>query len=274
MRPLPAFPARLLVAALALVLSGCFQISSVLTVRPDGSATLRDEVTLSGFALMALEEAAEEGGEDPEEMFARADFEKRAAALGDGVALVSLEPSEGGYVAVYSVADVRRLRFSTPSLPSDDDDGTEADGGPLGDGVDLTFAFEEGDPATLRVVVPKPEPSKDEAPEADADGMVETEDDVDPADQARMMGMMRSFFGDARMTVQVEVEGEIVETTSAYADGSTVTLFDLPMSALFDLIEEEPELLEADDDEAALARLRAMEGVRMEGPGTVRVRFR
>ena len=43
-----------LAACLLLVLSGCFQSSSVLTVRPDGTATLRDEVTLSGMALMAI----------------------------------------------------------------------------------------------------------------------------------------------------------------------------------------------------------------------------
>ena len=267
MRHPTATAAGLVLATLAL--SGCFHISSLLTVRPDGSATLRDEVTLSGFALMALEEAAAEGGEDASEMFARADFEARAERLGEGVRLVTLEAADDGYVAVYEVPDVRALRYSTPDVPSGDGDDV-----PLGENVDLAFAFDRGDVSTLRIVVPKPTPDKPEPSRADDDGMVEVEDEMDPADQARMIGAMRSFFDDARMTVAVEVEGEIVETTSAHADGSTVTVFDLPFSAVFDLLEEDPSVMEALDDTEAIARLQATEGVVIESPGTVRVRFR
>jgi len=268
---LTSWTARFALAALAVLLSGCFHITSLLTVRPDGSATLRDEVVLSGFALMALQDAAEEGGEEAKEMFAREDVETRAAALGEGVRLVSLEPADDGYVAVYAVDDVRQLRYSTPDLPSNDAEAD--DNSPIGDGVDLSFAFEDGDPSTLRIVVPKPERAKPDAPEPDENGMVEAEEDVDPAQQAQMMTMLRSFFGDARMTVQVAVDGDVVETNAAHVDGSTVTVFDLPFSAVFDVMDEDPELMKDADPEVVIARLQEVEGVRLQGPGTVRVRF-
>ncbi|PAP78132.1 hypothetical protein [Rubrivirga marina] len=244
---------------LAVVLSGCFHIDSLLTVRPDGSATLRDEVTLSGMALMALMETEDDEGSP----FDEAAMEARAEALGEGVRVASFEPREDGYTVVFDVDDVRQLRYATPEAL-----GENEGEGP--DGVDLSFGFDEGDPSTLRVLVPKPEPDDDKVEASDA------APEVDPQEQARMLAMMRSFFADARMTVAVEVEGAIEETNASYVDGSRVTLFDLPFVAVFDVMEANPELMgnEPPEPEAMLDELRAIEGVRMEGPGTVRVRFR
>ena len=264
---MPALP-RLVLLTLAVVLSGCFQISSLLTVRPDGSATLRDEVTLSGFALIALQEAAEMGDEATDEMFGASMFEERAAALGEGVRVVSTELSDDGYVAVYAVPDVAALRFSSPSIPSDGDD--DDDGTGVAE-VELAFAFESGDPSTLRIIVPKPESEKPDDEEAGVSERPESED------EARMIGMMRSFFDDARMTVRVAVEGEIVDTTApaGAVEGATVTVFDIPLAAVFDVMEEDPGLMTgAADDQAVMDRLAEMEGVQLQRPGTVRVRFR
>ena len=244
---------------LAVVLSGCFHVDSLLTIRPDGSATLRDEVTLSGMALMALAED-EETGESP---FGEDVLADRAATLGEGVRLASFERREDGFSAVYEVDDVRQLRYSTPETLGEVGESS----GP--EGIDLSFGFDDGDPATLRVIVPKP---KAEKPAEPVDSLA-----VDPAQQARMLGMMRSFFADARVTVAVEVEGEVVETNASFVDGSRVTVFDLPFVAVFDVMEDNPEMMNgsaAPDPAALLDQLRAVEGVRMEGPGTLRVRFR
>lgn len=244
---------------LAVVLSGCFHIDSLLTVRPDGSATLRDEITLSGMALMALAEAEESEGSP----FDEAAMEERAAALGEGVRVASFEPREDGYAVTFEVDDVRQLRYATPEALGEGSGDTP-------DGIDLSFRFDEGDPSTLRVLVPKPEPDDDKAePAADAP-------EPDPQEQARMLAMMRSFFADARVTVAVEVEGEIEETNASYVDGSRVTVFDLPFVAVFDVMEANPEMMgsEPPEPEAMLDELRAVEGVRLEAPGTVRVRFR
>ena len=135
---------------LAVVLSGCFHVDSLLTVRPDGSATLRDEVTLSGMALMALAEDEETG----ESLFGEDVLSDRAATLGEGVRLASFERREDGFSAVYEVDDVRRLRYSTPETLGEE--GERA--GP--ESIDLSFGFDGGDPATLRVIVPKPKAEK------------------------------------------------------------------------------------------------------------------
>ena len=258
MRPPLRFLAVLLAAV---VLSGCFQIRSVLTVRPDGSASLRDEVTLSGLALMALMDEDPDDGESPLD---RAAFEDRAAELGEGVTLASFEPREDGFVAVYEVPDVEAFRYSTPDLPTGDGP-SETD-----DPVDFSFLFEEGDPATLRVVIPKPEPDE-KAKGEDIPGQTQ-----DPAEAERALRMMRAFLEDARMTVALELEGEVVETTATYRDGSTVTLLDLPIDALLDAFEDDPALLQdgPPDADAFYDLIGEMDSVRIERPGTVRVRFR
>ena len=244
---------------LAVVLSGCFHVDSLLTVRPDGSASLRDEVTLSGMALMALMDT-DEGEDSP---FDEEAMEDRAAALGEGVRVASFEPREDGYTVVFDVDDVRGLHYATPEALGEGE-------GEAPDGVDLAFDFEAGAPSTLRVLIPKPEPSAGKAEDAgDAP-------EADPQEQARMLAMMRSFFTDARVTVAVEVEGEIAETNARYVDGSRVTVFDLPFAAVFDVMEANPEMMGSEPPEPAamLDELRAIDGVRMEAPGTVRVRFR
>lgn len=239
---------------LAVALSGCFHIDSVLSVRPDGSASLRDEVTLSGMALLALDEAEE----SPFNEEAMAD---RAATLGEGVRVASFEAREDGYTVVFDVDDVRQLQYSMPDAL-----GESSDEAP--EGVDLSFDFETGDPATLRVLIPKPDPDKATPPDSTSA--------PDAQNQARMLTMMRSLFADARMSVAVEVEGDVVESNATYLDGSRVTLFDLPFVAVFDVLETNPQLMgdEPPEPEAMLDELRTMEGVQVEAPGTIRVQFR
>ncbi len=235
----------------AVTLSGCFQVTSVLTVRADGSAVLRDSVTLSGIALLALDESGTDG------LFSRSEMAARAETLGEGVRLSSFEMRENGYTATYAVDDVGQMAYAAPSP----DEGTSA-----GEGVDLSFGFDEGDPSTLRVFVPKPPISKrTEAP-------VET----DSAAEAQAIGMVRGFLGDARITVAIEVEGQIVDTNAEAVDGSRVTLYDVPFDVLLDAMEQNPALgAGATSDPAAMfSTLRDLEGLTVPAPGTIRVRFR
>lgn len=252
-------PLRAALALLVLPLAGCFQIASTITVRPDGSALVRDEVTLSGMATLALlEDEKGEGG------VSKAQLQARAAALGPGVTLVGLDRRDDGFTAVYSVPDVGRLRYTVPDLPVGDDDGDET----IADAsLDLTFAFDGGRPAVLRVVVPE-----EEAPDApDAEPMTAAE----RAEAAQGLRIVRALLGDARVVVEVAVEGRVVETDAAFRDSSIVTVYDVGFDALLDAIEENPELM--GEGEPPVGQLRTLlagrEGVRLQEPGTVTVRF-
>ena len=240
----------LLLAAVALV--GCFDIVSTVTVRPDGSAVVRDSVAFSLGDL--LDESMQ-----PDKEALRA----RAAALGEGVTLVGVATWEGGYTALYSVADVGALTYSLPDLDLGEDasDETVADG-PL----DLTFAFERGEPSTLSIVVP------------DDDGGIGRFGAGPPsADEAREMrqafGFMRAMLGEAHVAVRVKVEGDVVESDAAYREASTVTLAEFAFADLIDGLEASPEVLSGEDG-GFRALLAESDAARVQQAGTVTVRFR
>lgn len=251
-----------LLVTLAFVLAGCFQVASTLTVRPDGSALLEDRFTFTGLAAFAMAEAAADDSSDVA-------FQERAAALGEGVQLVSVERDEDGFTAVYSVPDVRRLRYTSPDpgLGEDDEDETVAD-----ESLTLAFDFDEGNPAVLRIVVPEDAPDEDAS--EDAASGAPTEEELQETRSA--FRMARALLGDARMTVEVVVEGEVVETDAALVDESTVTVYDLHMDAVFEAMEEDPRLMEGPklSGDRMRALLAGREGVHLEEPGTVTVRFR
>lgn len=247
---------RLLALSVALVLSGCFQSATVMTVRPDGSATIRDEITLSGMALIAI---AEETAGSDDALFGEEQTAARLSTLGDGVRLESFEAREDGYTAVYAVDDVREITLGPPSSGAADATG----------GLAVTFGFDPGDPSVLRVVVPKPERGKPSPPSDDADSADED------AEALRMLGMMRSMFSEAQLSVAVEVEGEVVDSSAPTLDGTRLTVLDFSFDALLDAMEENPELAAATNDPMAqMDQIREIEGVEMLRPGTVRVRFR
>jgi|GEM_PF-4314879 len=242
-------PRRLVPLALVLVavgLAGCFQSLSTLTVRADGSATLVEVMAVSEAAAGFLTDSTR---------ITRADLEARAAALGEGVTLASLAETDDGYTATYHVPDVRALRLTPPEPPmaSRSDSSTS---------VPFTFSFARG-PAggahTLGVIVPEPPAA---APDTAA---------ADPERQRQGLAMARLLFGDARLTVRVEVEGTVEQT-----DLRDDTVLDLQMGALLDLMAEHPELAAAQRpplDE--IARLSEdVEGIHVRTPGTYTVRFR
>ena len=241
---------RLLAFALALVLSGCFQLSSVLSVRPNGSATLRDEVTLSGFGLMALQEA---------DAFDEATFEDRAGRLGPGVRVASVERRDDGFTVTYAVDDVRTLAYTAPDMGASD--GAEGQ-------FPMTFGFAEGESATLDIRLPKPAPSKPDTGDAAP---------VDAAQQAQALAMMRAMMSESRISMVVEIDGTVEETNATYAEGTTITLVDLPMGPFMDALADRPDLMTADGppDPATVAELlEDTPEVMIQKPGTVRVRFR
>ena len=90
-----------------------------------------------------------------------------------------------------------------------------------------------------------------------------------------MLGMMRSMMGDARLTMAVEVEGEVIDSNAVTRDGARITILNLPFMAILDAMDENPALAEsASDPSSRLAEMNAIEGVVVPMPGTTRIRFR
>ncbi|GAB5533943.1 MAG: hypothetical protein Rubg2KO_01920 [Rubricoccaceae bacterium] len=267
---------------LLLVLSGCFQVFSTLTVRADGSAQLEERLTFEGMAAMAMLEGftlMDDSTNTPE-----SGFETRAATLGEGVTLSNverlIEPGQLTYVVTYDVPDVSALTYSFDEASNPD--GIQALASNMGADEDMsgeemgidstayTFAFEparSGQAATLSIVVPESRISM--LDEIDPGEMNLSEDSSREFDSAMVM------MGRARMQFAVVVEGEQVDADGGWTDGNRVTLTELAMSDFMTFAKTQVEA----GDFAPLLQITTeggsidLPGLRAVAPGTVQVRF-
>ncbi len=240
----------ILVLACSLI-TGCFSIETVVHVNKDGSGTVTEKMLMGRMFVEQMKAMASQmgsmGGDAAGGGFALLDEEKlraRAARMGEGVSLVKAEPVSNakgeGYKALFAFTDVRKLRLNQnpgdvmPSSPGEEAPPAEEF---------IVFAFDAGSTSILKITMP--EESDDEgAGESMTDdesfgGMDEGE--VGNPDDEAMAEQMKMMFKDMRISMAVEVEGEIVDTNASHREGSRITLMELDFGKLL----ENPEKFEA-----------------------------
>lgn len=277
-------------------LSGCMESATVLQVNKDGSGTILVREFLSpetlsmmgGFGSM-LDEMAEASGGESEDVDGLGDLPvimrgmvvERAKEYGDSVRLTAVREVTNdrdwqGYMARFEFDDVNAVRLKSASA----DDGDAE--------TEYRLAFTPGATAELRLIPGKPADvvAADFMPEFGMDDM-EVEGDMDvPMDMSGMMeGMddaMSAMFGNMfkgmRMSVYVDVEGDIVETDAMHRSESRpnrVALVDMD----FDKLMSHPEALNRlmSNDPASVFKLQeeGAPGLLMEDPDKpVTIRFR
>jgi hypothetical protein len=256
------FSKFLLLSFLSISLSGCMDSEFVMRLKPDGSGTIEEKFLLERKAaegLLVIMQSMGKG-ENPEggsslsqpldiaKIFK--DYEgklaERAQDMGEGVSYVSGEPLEKesrlGYRAVYSFADVTKIKVSQGSNRESGLFQGSAATDRKKEKQYITFRFEKGDPATLVIVQPAQEQSSTAAAEDDPEGS--------PQPNIRLLGALR----DLRICVALEAGDEIVETNAAFREGNRVTLIDIDAGQF------------ADDGEGAARLQTALQG----GLGEVR----
>jgi hypothetical protein len=209
-----------LVALLAVPLAGCFQSSTVIHVRADGSGTIEQRTLLTDTARDQLRTLAILGGgnADSTDMTSEAQAKALAASIGPGVTYVSSTPitvgKSEGRDTLYAFTDVAQLRVSEqPNLPG----GVKLPAAVGGDAPPISFALERRPDGTLllRIIVPRPAifptgPNGETQPPT-----------------LEQITMVKQLLAGARLTVAIEPDGRLVQTSSPFVDGNRVTLIDI-----------------------------------------------
>jgi len=267
-------------AALALVLSGCQQTETKITVDSAGAGTIERTLVLrSDVVEMMKGMQAFDSSRKDASIFDENKLRTEASSLGEGVRFVSAAPvrtgSGEGYRAVYSFRDISRLRVNqTPGSAV-----SEAGMDPSGTAEEyLTFSFTRGNPARLVIHLYQSAADGPGAePRGGQGGPVEDEDD-DADDEEAALGAetLRQFYGDMKLLLTLEAGRTIVESDADYRSGNTVTLMDLDFEALsgnpeaFDLL--------ARNKIGTLEEMkefsRKYPGIRLESKKEVTIRFR
>jgi hypothetical protein len=239
---------HLLVLPIVLASAGCFSSATLLHVKPDGSGTLEQRVMLGGGMLSLMQmgttmgaaagpEAKGEPAKTREDVFKELESKLRAATLGEGVTVVSTErvtdPSGfEGVKAIYNVKDVNQLRIGLAAdMPGNAADATKDD----------PIRFElarRGTQSMLTVTVP--EQKAEEKPVATTPPPAGTSPAGTPSpadmpammDSPQMLAMMSQMFQGAKISFDVEVEGQVVNTNSDLVSGSKVTLAEIDLATL------------------------------------------
>jgi hypothetical protein len=232
-----------LAAAVVLPLGGCFQSTTIIKVKGDGSGTIEQRTLVTEAALDQLKAFTILGGGAGGDVDPVSESQARslATALGPNVTYVSSMPLKTdraqGREALYSFTDVSQLRISEqPQMPggiSVRGQGVNTDGSPI------TFALirQPDGNAVLRVLVP----SFTALSAGDPAGGVS----LPSFPAAAQIQMAKQLLAGARLSVALEPDGSIVKTSSPYVDGPRVTLIEIDVD-------------EAAKDPTLLARLQSV----------------
>jgi hypothetical protein len=232
----------------ACLFSGCIQDNTVINIKPDGSGTIEETVLMGnsfvemmqGFAKGTADEnpagpkVSETKKEDSraflKEMMDKA--KSNAKGFGEGVKFESATPvktkTATGYTAIYSFDDINKVTLNQnpgKKAPGDDksrDQGTAGDDRAKNDMI--KFAFSKGPVSRLSVNMPPPQTTEKPAAKDEAG--------KDGAEDPNALEMMKAMFKDMRVSIVLNIVGNIVDTNAMYRSGQNVTLIDLDFGKL------------------------------------------
>ncbi len=255
----------LLFIPLALFLSGCLQIHTVVKVKPDGSGTIEESVAY-GKSIAILKEIFDDERDEQSEL------RDQSRSYGEGVSFISSSrvrtKDSRGHRVIYAFVDINTLRLNqNPNrvVVSSGEKKAKSEGPKTKDEY-VTFRFTKGQPARLMILMPQ---------EDRATVTVRKDKRPKPQDEEGL-DIARWLVGDLEVSTVVEVEGRVLESNATFRKGSTITLLDINLD---DLLTSEGFLEEASQYEELSLRdaktlMKKYPGIKVELNREVTVSFR
>jgi len=254
-------PVHVLPLVGAIACSGCFQMTTVLKVKGDGSGTIEHRMVYSQRALAQMRSLSRPGGGPPVDPASEEQARTLATAIGPGVSYVTSTaistPAGQGREATYAFSDVAQLRVSTqPATPAGLPINTPA---LKSDAETVTFTLTKNPDgnAVLHILVPEPN----------------FLDALGSKGAASQIPMIKGLLGGARVLLAVEPEGTVVRTSSPFVDGGRVTLLEVDLD---EVLKDETliaRLKAATTQDEAKAAVRAAAGVKINLDREITVEF-
>jgi hypothetical protein len=208
----------------AVTCSACFQFSTVLTLKADGSGTIDQRLLFSQGAVAQLRQLASLGGGGQDfDPLSEKQAREAATTMGQGVTYVSstvINSSEGvGRDIKYAFADINKLSLNqAPPAPGGMPVGPP--GADPSDRVAFNLTRQADGHSLLKIIVPQlPVGRGDNAAPPNSPS----------ADQ---IAMLKPMLAGARISIAVEPAGRLVRTSSPYVTGQRVTLVDVNVDSL------------------------------------------
>ncbi|MBI3403130.1 MAG: hypothetical protein HY048_17090 [Acidobacteria bacterium] len=249
-------------ALIALTASGCFHMTTTLTVRADGSGTIDHRMLITNAGIAQLKQFGALAGGRGQNVDPISEEQARAlaASIGPGVTYVSSTPTSTpigqGRDAIYAFTDVSQLRISPrPAMPA----GLPGAAGLNADASPITFSLthEPSGNAVLHIHVPEP----------DFLGTL-----ASPA-AANQLAMVRMLLRGAQVSLMAEPAGALVHATSPYVEGSRVTLLGIDLDEILKDDASIAKLQTSTTQEEAQAVLGHLAGLKIDLTREITIEF-
>ena len=276
---------RWLIPLVALsIMTGCFQVKTVVRVNPDGSGTVEESMMLSRKFLSSMEEMMKGLGSDgdakpePLDLFQPDKLKAEAPAMGEGVTYLSgkkaVTADYTGYVATYAFTDINKLKLNQQSAAA----GAGSD---TSDALPIRFRFTRGNPATLVVEQPKRKATAAKAaspaPKSDRPEGSPASPPVAPGQMTEeQTAKMAELFMGMKFELAIDINGTIVTTNATHRNGQRLTLVDFDLSRMGDLLPRVEQLsrLNTGSFEESRELLKDLPGIKVEMNDTLKVVFK
>ena len=254
-----------LVLAVAVMSGACFQFSTVLTLKADGSGTIDQRLLFTQAAVAQLRQFAALGGGGQEfDPLSEKQVRDAATTMGQGVTYVSstvIDSSEGvGRDIKYAFTDINQLSLSQAPPPPG--------GMPIapptsesGDRVAFKLTRQPDGHSLLTISVPQlPIGGNNASLSANTPS-------------AEQIAMLKPMFAGAHLAIAVEPSGRLVRTSSPYVTGQRVTLLDVNVDSLLNDDTLLPRLQAAGTPAEAKAILKAVPGLKINLDPEITIEF-
>jgi len=266
---------------IALFLSGCFNISTVVNVKKDGSGTVEQSVLFRKDFLEQMKGFGQSFGGKTEEkdsdVYDIEKLKKEAADYGENVRYVSSKKIEKdnmvGYRVVYAFDNIDKLSLNenpgADIMSSGKNDEQKQD--------NIKFRFKKGGASELTINFPILDNTDDSKTAEDS----QTEENSDEETLGDGMNdaaaaMIKQMYAGMKMSLKIKLDGKIVKTNASNVDGNTITLVEMN----FDEILKDPTQLKKlqnanpENQKEMKKILKNAKGIKVETQDQVKIKFK
>jgi len=228
----------LLLTAIVLVLTGCFEVETNIKLNKNGSGTMEETMLFSQMMMMQMAQMGQAFGGEEEDSSENPvyDVEKlkaEAADKGEGVTYASSEAIErngkSGYKVIYNFKDINTLKYSNdpskkmnmPTMGMEDEATEEF----------VRFQYSKGN---LIINFPEEGDGDEEYTDDDTEEFDQEELDDGVDEMAGMEEMMKQMFTDMKFKTTIEFEGGIKKTNATFVEGNKITLMEMDFNKVME----------------------------------------
>ena len=279
------------VCAAICLLAGCIQDNTVINIKPDGSGTI-EETVLMGNAFIDMMQGLTKGMGETEAQDAAGPKEQKpkndesfiaemmekaktnAKEFGEGVKYVSAKPAKtqtaSGYTAIYSFDDISKVTLNqNPGKKTPGESKKEAADAEAAKNDTIKFAFTKGPVSRLSVTMPPPKTDEKKDKKEETAGKNESDD-------PNSIEMLKSMFKDMKVSIVLNMMGDIVKTNATYRTDKKITLIDMDFGKLINDMALLKKINQAQPQsvEEVKAMVKGIEGLKLEFMSPVTVDFK